>query len=97
MRGFPDAWCGKESTCNAGGDAGLIPGQENPLGKELANPLQCYCLRNPMTEGPGGLEFMGFQRGDMTWQLNNNQGNVSLLSDIFFGLKNQTFANFGNI
>ena len=37
--GFPGGSVGKDSTCNAGdsGDAGSIPGQEDPLGKGMAS------------------------------------------------------------
>ena len=40
----------KESSCNAGdaGNAGSIPGLGRPLGKGIGNPLQYFCLRNPM-------------------------------------------------
>ena len=37
----------KESTCNAG-DLGSIPGVGNSPGGGHGNPLQCYCLENPM-------------------------------------------------
>ena len=49
MMGFP----GKESACNAGeaGDTGLIPGSEISSGGEHGNPLQYYCLENPMDRG----------------------------------------------
>ncbi|XDA89418.1 hypothetical protein R6Z07F_019046 [Ovis aries] len=29
-------------------------GQEDSLGEGTANPLQCTCLENPLTEEPGG-------------------------------------------
>ena len=47
---FPDNSVGQESACHAGdtGDAGLIPGQEDPLEQENGNPLQYSCLENPM-------------------------------------------------
>ena len=32
-------------------DAGLIPGQEDPLEEGVANPLQYSCLENPMDRG----------------------------------------------
>ena len=44
---------GKESACNAGdaGDAVLIPGLgRSPRGGH-GNPLQCFCLVNPMDRG----------------------------------------------
>ena len=41
---------GKESTGNAGdaGDAGSIPGSGRSPGGGHGNPLQYYCLENPM-------------------------------------------------
>ena len=41
---------GKESTCQAGdtGDASLIPGSGRYFGEENGNPLQYFCLVNPM-------------------------------------------------
>ena len=52
---------GKESACNAG-DLGSIPGLGRSPGGGHGNPLQYYCLQNPWTEEPGGLEFTGLQR-----------------------------------
>ena len=33
------------------GDAGSIPGQEDPLEEEMAKPLQYACLENSMDRG----------------------------------------------
>ena len=52
--GFPGGSDDKESACNAG-DLGSIPG----LGRFLPG-------ESPWTEEPGGLQFMGSQRSDMT-------------------------------
>ena len=42
---------GKESSCNAGGDAGLIPGSgKSPWGGHV-NSLQYTCLENSMDRG----------------------------------------------
>ena len=43
----------KNPPANAGDlrDAGLIPGQEDPLEEGMANPLQYSCLENPMERG----------------------------------------------
>ena len=38
---------GKEPTCNAG-DLGLTPRSGRSLGEGSGNPLQYYCLENPM-------------------------------------------------
>ena len=45
--GFPHSSVGKESACNAG-DLGLIPVSGRSPGEGNGNPLQCYCLENPM-------------------------------------------------
>ena len=48
--GFPGGSAVKESACSAGDvrDVGSIPGSGRCLGREHANPLQYYCLENPM-------------------------------------------------
>ena len=48
--GFPSSSDGKTSACNAG-DPGLIPGQGRSPGEGNGNPLQYYCLENPMDRG----------------------------------------------
>ena len=50
MRGFPGASVVKESTCNAG-DPGSIPGSGRSPGEGTGNPLQYFCLGNPMDRG----------------------------------------------
>ena len=40
----------KESLCNAG-DMALIPGSGRPPGGGHGNPLQYFCLENPMDRG----------------------------------------------
>ena len=54
---------GRESTCKAGNtrDAVLIPRSGRTPGEGNGNPLQYSCLKN-LTEEPGGLQSMGFQR-----------------------------------
>ena len=47
--GFPGVSEGKASTRNAG-DLGSLPGQEDPLEKEMANPLQ-YSFMESSTVG----------------------------------------------
>ena len=44
--GLPRLLSGQETACNAG-DADSIPG----WGRSLGNPLQCFCLENPMNWG----------------------------------------------
>ena len=53
MAGLPWWLSGKESACNAGvtGDAGLIPESGRFPGGGHGNPLQYFCLENPMDRG----------------------------------------------
>ena len=48
--GFPHSSVGKESSCNAG-DLGSIPGLGRSPGEGNGNPLQYFCLENPMDRG----------------------------------------------
>ena len=52
---------------NAGdlGDAGLIPGLEDPMQESMATHSSILAWRIPWTEEPGRLQSMGLQR-DMT-------------------------------
>ena len=43
-------------------DSGLIPGQEDPLEKEMATYSIILAWKIPGTEEPGGLQSMGLQR-----------------------------------
>ena len=52
---------GKASVSNAG-DPGSIPGLGRSPGEENGNPLQYYCLENPMDRGAWWLQSMGSQR-----------------------------------
>ena len=47
---FPGGSDGKASVYNAG-DLGLIPGSGRSAGEGNGNPLQYYCLENPMDRG----------------------------------------------
>ena len=49
-KGFPGGSDDKELVCNAG-DPGLIPGSRRSPGEEKGNPLQHFCLENPMDRG----------------------------------------------
>ena len=51
----------KDSACSAG-DPDSVPGQENPLEKEMVNHSSILAWKIPWTEEPGGLKFMGSQR-----------------------------------
>ena len=49
---FPGGSDGKASACNVG-DPGLIPGQEDPLEKEMATHSSVLAWRIPWMEEPG--------------------------------------------
>ena len=49
-RDFPGGSDSKAPVYNAG-DLGLIPGLGRSPGEENGNPLQYYCLENPMDRG----------------------------------------------
>ena len=48
--GFPGGAVIKNTPANAG-DMGLIPGSGRSLGERNGNPLQNFCLGNPMDRG----------------------------------------------
>ena len=47
---FPGGLAGKASACNVG-DPGSIPGSGRSPGEGNGNPLQYFCLENPMDGG----------------------------------------------
>ena len=49
-KGFPGGSEIKASACNVG-DLDSIPGLERSPGERNGNPLQCFCLENPMDGG----------------------------------------------
>ena len=53
IKGLPLWLSGKELTYSAvaEGDAGSIPGSERSLEGRHGNPLQSYCLENPLDRG----------------------------------------------
>ena len=51
----------KESICNAG-ETGLIPGQEDPLEKEMATYCSILVSEIPWTENPDRLQSMELQK-----------------------------------
>ena len=60
-QGFPGGSDGKFA-CKTG-ELGSILGLGRSAGEGNGNPLQYYCLGNPMdTEEPGGLQSVGLQR-----------------------------------
>ena len=60
---WPGGLLCEESVCKAGdmGDAGLIPGLEDPLEEETVTHSSLLAWRIPRTEEPGGLQPMGLQ------------------------------------
>ena len=52
LGGFPSSSNGKETDCSAR-DLGSIPGSGRSPGGGHGNPLQYYCLENPMDRGTG--------------------------------------------
>ena len=67
--GLPQWLSGKESSCNAE-DASFILGLGRSHGDGNGNPLQDFCLGNPMDRGVHGVP----KELDTTWQLNSNMG-----------------------
>ena len=61
--GFPGGAAVKNLPSNAGaiGDAGSLPGWEDPL-EEMATHCRVPARLIPLTEEPGGLHPMGLQR-----------------------------------
>ena len=65
LMGFQGGSDGKESVHNAE-DLGLIPGWGRSPGEGSDNPLQYFCLENPMAEEAGGLLSMESDRATNT-------------------------------
>ena len=60
-RGLPWWLSGKEPPADAG-NAGLIPGEEDPLEKEVATHSRILAWKIPWTEEPGRPQSIGWQR-----------------------------------
>ena len=60
-RGLPWWLSGKEPPADAG-NAGLIPGEEDPLEKEVATHSSTLAWKIPRIEEPGGLQSVRSQR-----------------------------------
>ena len=58
---FPGSSDDKESAYDVG-DLDLIPELGKSPGGGHGNPFQYSCLENPMTEEPGGPQYMGLQK-----------------------------------
>ena len=70
----------KESACDAG-DVGSIPGSGRSPGGGNGNPLQYFCLENPMDRGAWrALVHRVTKESDRTQWLNNYQNKMQLRS-----------------
>ena len=65
LKYFSHSSVGKESACSAG-DLGSIPGLGRSPGEGNGDPLQYFCLENPMDRGAGRLQTMGSQESNTT-------------------------------
>ena len=61
---------------------GLIPGSGRSPGGGNGNPLQCSCLKNPMTEKPGSLLPKSCKESYVTEQLNTHTYTRGQIVDI---------------
>ena len=59
--GFPSSSDGKESACSLG-NQGLIPWLKRSPGEGNGNPLQYFCLGNPMDRGAWWATVQGLAR-----------------------------------
>ena len=66
--GFPDGASGKEPTCQCKRhrNADSIPGLGGSPGGDHGNPLQYFCLENPMDRGAWQPTVHGVAKSDMT-------------------------------
>ena len=53
-------------------DAGSIPGLGRSPGGGHGNPLQYFCLENPMDRGAWRATVHGVTESDVTWQLHSS-------------------------
>ena len=92
--GLPRWLSGKNLPANAGdaGDMGSIPGLGKSPGVENGNLLQYSCLENPLTEEPGGLQSMGFQRIVQDWMTHARAKMIHKFVKLpYFGVHNDFF------
>ena len=75
------------SVCNAG-DMGSIPGSGRSLGEGNGNPLQYYCLENPMDRGAWKATVHGIAKSqtrlsDFTSLTNKASGGEGIPVELF--------------
>ena len=73
----------KNSPANAG-DMGSIPGQEDPLEKEMATHSSILAWEIPCTGKPSRLQSMGLQRVGHDLVTENNNMSQFLVSLFYF-------------
>ena len=65
------------------GDAGFIPGSEKSPGEENGNPLQYFCLGDPMDREASQATVHGVKKeSEKTEQLNSNSKGVNILPEV---------------
>ena len=67
------------SSCNVG-NPGSIPGSGRTPEKGMATRFRIPAWRIPWTEEPGGLQCMGLEESDTTWQRSHQHHHVSISS-----------------
>ena len=60
-------WLTSKESAYSAGDAGLIPGSEDPLEEEMATHSSILVWKIPWTEKPCGLQSMGSQKVGHYW------------------------------
>ena len=89
MEDFPGGSDGKASVYDAG-DLGSIPGLGRSFGEGNGNPLQYYCLENPMDKRSlVGYSPWGCKESDMTERLHD-------FTNVIIWKKNITFAKLSS-
>ena len=88
--GFHGGSTVKNLPANAG-DVSSIPGQEDPLEKEMATHFSISAWEIPMTGVPGGLQAMGVSKeSDTTQELNKtNLTSIVKILEISVGKSNK--------
>ena len=86
IHGLPWWPSGKEPNCNVG-DVGLIPRSGRSLGGGSGNPLQYFCLKNPMDRGTWQAIVQGLQRVEYDWAQHKHVHGLELTPKYWVGQK----------